>query len=221
MSSQSALPEPQMNPPQPRPAVSPSPVLSVSNEALIVVLTAPDPTALRRLQGDLLQSGLSLTPETWKVLTDFHDYLVSIVTRTTSREYSHLASMLDMGAVGIVALQHVLSARGEEDFWWTFLLSALSEGLMVTAARQYVKAWEGEMAAVHEQAAWKVQQAFWDVSQALRPQLDPAERRQYLDQLIAPLYNNNLNSTLRAILLIRFFQVLLLARLYLDLRGVQ
>jgi hypothetical protein len=216
MANQSALSEPSMNPPQTIPAVASSPA---SNEALLIVLTAPDPAALRCLQGDLLQSELPLSPETWQVLADFHDYLVSIVARTTSREYSHLASMLDMGAVGIVALQHVMNARGEEDFWWTFLLSALSEGLMITAARQYVKAWEGEMAAVHEQAAWKIQQAFWRISKALRPQLDPAERREYLDQLIAPLYNNDLNSTLRAILLIRFFQVLLLARLYLDLRG--
>jgi hypothetical protein len=154
-------------------------------------------------------------------LADFHDYLVAIVTRSTSREYSHLASMLDIGAVGIVALQHVISARGEANFWWTFLLSALSEGLMVTAARQYVRAWEGEMAAVHEQTAWKVQQAFWNISQALRPQLDPAGRRQHVDRLMAPLSSNEVSSTFRAILLIRYFQVLLLARLHLDLQGEQ
>jgi hypothetical protein len=198
-----------------------SPVPDGAGDALLAVLTAPAPAALRRLQGDLLQSELSLSPETWQILADFHDYLVAIFTRSSSREYSHLASLLDMGAVGIVALQHVISARGEEDFWWTFLLSALSEGLMVTAARQYVKAWEGELAAVHEQTAWKVQQAFWRVSQALRPDLDPAERRQHLDRLMAPLYSNQVNNTVRAILLIRFFQILLLARLHLDLRAGQ
>lgn len=201
----------------PNPAQAIAPALSASADSLLAVLSAPDPMVLRRLQGDLLQAGLPLGAETWQLLTDFHDYLVSIATRTTSREYSHLASLLDMGAVGIVALQHVLGARGEPHFWSTLLLSALSEGLMITAARQYVKAWDGEMAAVHEQAVWKVQQAFWRVSQALQPQMDAAERRQHLDHLIVPLNNNDMNSTIRTILLVRFFQVLLLAHLHLDL----
>jgi hypothetical protein len=88
---------------------------------------------------------------------------------------------------------------------------------MITAARQYVKAWEGEMAAVHEQAVWKVQQAFWRVSLALQPRMDAAERHQHLDRLIAALQDNGNNNTTRTLLLVRFFQVLLLAHLHLDL----
>jgi hypothetical protein len=190
-------------------------------EGLLAVLSMPSPAALRRLQGELQQSGLPLTAETWQLLSDFYDYLVAVLARSTSREYSHLASLLDIGAVGIIALQHVLSARGEKHFWWSFLINAFGEGLMVTAARQYVKAWEGEMTAVHEQTTWRVQQSFWRVSQQLRPQLDAAERRQHLDTLFAPLHSNAVSNTFRAILLIRFYQVLLLAYLHLDLEREQ
>jgi hypothetical protein len=192
--------------------------LEATGNTLLAVMSEPSPAVLRQLQGDLLQAGLSLRPETWQLLADFYDYLVALRSRATAREYSHLASLLDVGAVGTVALQHVVNARGEEHFWQTLLLNVLGEGLMIAAARQYVKAWEGEMSAVHEQAARIAQQAFWRVSQALRPQLDEAERRQHLDQLFAPLYSSEVHNTFRAILLIRFFQVLLLAHLHLDLQ---
>lgn len=193
------------------------PGLEAAGNTLLAVMSAPSPAVLRQLQGDLLQAELALRPETWQLLSDFYEYLIALRSRATARQYSHLASLLDVGAVGTVALQHVVNARGEKHFWQTLLLNVLGEGLMIAAARQYVKAWEGEMSAVHEQAAWKAQQAFWRVSQALRPQLDAAERRQHLDQLFAPLYSSEVHNTFRAILLIRFFQVLLLAHLHIDL----
>jgi hypothetical protein len=190
----------------------------VVGRSLLAVLANPDPPRLRQLQADLLQAELALSPQTWQLLTEFYDYLVALFTRTNSREYSHFASLLDIGAVGSVALQHILNARGEANFWWTLLLNGVGEGLMITAARQYVKAWEGEMAAVHEQAAWKVQQAFWHISRTLQPQLDAGERRRHLEQLFSPLHHPGTQNTLRAVLLVRYFQVLLLAHLHLDLQ---
>ena len=57
------------------------------------------------------------------------------------------------------------------------LSGALTEGLMVLATRQHVRAWEGELESVHRKAAWQLYEELWRWSSGRNSDLSPGERR--------------------------------------------
>jgi hypothetical protein len=188
----------------------------IADDNLILLAAAPTPEALRQLQTGLLAAGVGQADPVWPLLDAYYEFLTTLAVRATSREFSHFASLLDMGAVGGVALQNILMA--EEGQWWSRLLAGgLSEGLMVLAARQYVHAWEGELGAVFTAASWRLYRELWRVSETWRPDLPFAERHRLLEELIAPLAEDTLEGTQRAALATRLFQLLLLTRVRLAL----
>jgi hypothetical protein len=181
--------------------------------SLSTVLTNPTPDVLWRLQGDLLSEGFPPDDPVMTILDAFHNFLNELVASATAREYSHFASMLDMGAVGGVAIQNLLESKKSGDWWQRLLVGGLSESLMIYAARQYVKAWENEMSSDLNQAAWFLYRQYWQLSAEMQPDLDPEKRRLLIDELLAPALNPEVSGTARAALLGRLFQLLLLAGL--------
>lgn len=184
---------------------------------LLLLAAIPTPESLRLLQTALLAAGAGEADAVWPLLDTYYDFLTTLAARATSREFSHFASLLDMGAVGGVALQNILLAEAEGNWWTRLLAGGLSEGLMVLAARQYVRAWEGELDAVFTAAGWRLYRELWRVSEALRPALPAAERSRLVDRLLAPLADAGLSSAQRAALITRLYQLLLLARVRLAL----
>lgn len=180
---------------------------------LFLLAAVPTPDSLRQLQSGLLRAGIAEDDPLWTLLDAYFGFLTSLAARATSREFSHFASMLDIGAVGGVALQNLLLAEADGQWWQRLLAGGLSEGLMVLAARQYVRAWEGEMSAVYATASWRLYRELWQVSARLQPTLPLAERQRLLDDLLNPLRDGDLNGTQRAILATRLYQLLLLVRL--------
>ncbi|MDT8307457.1 MAG: hypothetical protein RRC07_16110 [Anaerolineae bacterium] len=180
---------------------------------LFLLAAVPTPGTLRQLQARLLSAGIGAAEPVWLLLDAYYEFLTALAARATSREFSHFASLLDIGAVGSVALQNVLLVEKEDRWWQRLLAGGLSEGLMVLAARQYVRAWEGEMGAVYAAAGWRLYRQLWHVSARLQPALPAEERRRLLDDLLAPLAEGDLSGTQRAILATRLFQLLLLVRL--------
>lgn len=177
------------------------------------LIHAPTPQGLWQLRAAVLQSGRHLSPPGDELLTHFYTFLTELTSRATAREYSHLASMLDMGAVGVVAVQNIVHAEGGQETWRRLLLGAFSEGLMVLAARQYVKAWEGEIQAVYQSTAWHLYAALWHTSLTFQPELAADKRRELIEKLLAPIHDARVNGTTKALLLARLFQVLLLVHL--------
>src|SRR5690606_7716693 len=104
---------------------------------LLLYAAEPTPESLRRLQTALLAVGIAEEDPVWSLLDSYYAFLTTLAARATSREFSHFASLLDMGAVGGVALQNLLHAEAEGQWWNRLLVGGLSEGLMVLAARQY------------------------------------------------------------------------------------
>jgi hypothetical protein len=147
------------------------------------------------------------------ILDAFHHFLNELLASSTAREYSHFASILDIGAVGGVAIQNLLDRRESEGWWQRLLLGGLSESLMILAARQYVKAWENEMTADMEHAAWFIYRRYWQLSAEMQPELAPDERRRLVDELLAPIKDSEVNGTAKAVLIGRLFQILLIAKL--------
>lgn len=183
--------------------------------SLIQVLTEPTPAALWQLRGELLEIGLASDSRVMTTLHEFYQFLNELVASSTAREFSHFASILDMAAVAGVAIQNLMNIEESEDWWKRFVVGATSEGLMVLAARQYVKAWEEEMRASYNAAAWYLSQEYWELSARLRPDLPLQERRQLVDRLLVPIQDDQLGGLVKAGLIVRLFQVLLLARLKL------
>jgi hypothetical protein len=185
---------------------------------LKTVLTIPTPTALWQLRADLLQMGLAADSAVWQTLDQFHLFLTELTAKSEAHQYSHFASLLDIGAVGGVAVQNLADARNASELWRKLLLGGLSESLMVLAARQYVKAWEGEMTAVYHNTAWNLYQSLWQLSEMTQPNMNNADRRQLVEKLLAPLHDEAVMGTIKAVLIGRLFQILLLAHLSMSLR---
>ena len=141
------------------------------------VLTAPTPDSLVQLQGALLACSDQGEPvmQALKVAGRFYSYLSELQSKITARQYSELASLLDIGAVGAVALENIL-ASGEGDWWQRLLLGGTAEALMIGASRQYIKAWTIETQLVHTKAAWYLSEALWHTSVQMQPEIAAEQR---------------------------------------------
>lgn len=185
-------------------------------DSLAQVLKMPTPDGLWQLRADLLESGLRPDARSITILGEFHDFLNELVASSTSRQYSHFASILDLGAVGSVAIQNLLEMRETEDWSQRLFAGALGEALMVLAARQYVKAWEEELKANYNAAAWFLSEEFWRLSTELKPDLPDAQRRLLIGRLEATLRNGEVEGIVRAGHIVIFFQLLLFVQLQLG-----
>jgi hypothetical protein len=177
------------------------------------ILTAPTPAALVALQGALLMAGRGGdAAESLAIAGEFHAYLSELQSKLTAKEYNELASRLDIGAVGVVALENLIQTDREQ-FWERLLLGAMSEILMVAASRQYIRAWDSETGLVHRRAAWYLAEALWRTSAEMQPDLAPSRRWEAIQQLLAPAYSAGVPAPEKAVLLGRVFQILLLTYL--------
>ncbi len=185
---------------------------------LDLILREPTPAALWALQGELLVREGSASEEEIPALrgaqeaaAEFYLYLSELQSKTSARTFSELASLLDIGAVGAVAIENVITER--ENILEKLLLGGLGESLMVLASRQYIKAWEVEAGLVHRRAAWYLFEALWRLSAQNQPTLPPAERKDRIQALLAPCLDDDTPAALKVVLLVRLFQVLLLIHL--------
>lgn len=183
------------------------------HEALTRALRSPTADDLWRLRAELLQAGLTRESRALRVLDEFHDFLDRLATSTSSRDYSNLASKLDIGAVGGVVLEQVLESGKAEDLALRLFTGMLSEGLMMLATRQHVRAWEGELSSVYRGAAWFIYEEMWHWAAQRKPDLPPRERRQLLDRLLQPVHSEEAGGFSKALLLGLLFQLLLLSHL--------
>jgi len=182
------------------------------------VLNRPTPDALWNLRADLLALADRLLPDrrqeaawTLEIAREFYGYLAELNSKMTARAYSQLASRMDMGSVGMLAVQDLITER--EHLLESLFLGGLSEGLMVLATLQYVKAWEAEMALAHSHATWWLFGALWRLSREFRPEMAAGERQKLLDGLLAPARAEETQLPVKAALLVRLFQMLLVASL--------
>jgi hypothetical protein len=182
-------------------------------DALKNVLTAPEVKGLWALRAELLEAGLPDDSRVWSVVDQFQKFLDDLATSSTSREYSELASLLDISAIGGVVLENVLEKEGAEELGLRLLAGLVSEGLMVAATRQHVKAWGTELDAVYRRSAWFLYGELWRWAKELKPDLPAAERRRLLDRLLAPVHSEETSGLSKATLIGLLFQVLLLSYL--------
>ncbi len=190
-------------------------------EGLTGTLTHPTPEALWRLRADLLEAGVTPGARVWRVLEEYQRFLQSVLTGSTSRHYSELASKLDIGSITGVVVDRFFEAKDARSLARSLLSGFLSEGLMVLATRQHVRAWEESLGAVCSCASWFLYQELWDWSQEKNPELASEERRRMLDRLFMPLCSKEAAGPSKAVLIGALFQLLLLSRTLDELTRTQ
>lgn len=184
------------------------------DQAIGSILNQPTPEGLVALQGALLVCGQQedAAARALEITDQFHAYLGELQSKLAARDYSELASRLDIGAVGAVALENIVAAD-KDNFWQRLVLGGTAEALMVAASRQYVKAWEVETGLVHSRAAWYLAKALWRTSCDMQPDLDSAQRWGAIQDLLAPAQDPEVPASSKAVLLGRIFQILILTTL--------
>lgn len=186
-------------------------------ESLAIVLKQPTPAAVWQLRGDLLQAGFAAKHPIWPVIEQFYAFLNELSAGMKAHEFSKMATLLDIGAVGGVAIQGVIAGdMPVADLWKKLIAGSVGEGLMVLASRQYVKGAKAEILGIYNAAAWYLFEALWHVSDQLQPDLLPADRRSLLDQLLTPILLEETEDGVKMILLGRLYQVLLLVHLLVE-----
>jgi hypothetical protein len=182
-------------------------------EQISRVARFPTANELWKLHGALLACtrGQPDAELTLKVAREFYVYLSELQSKMTSRQYNELASRLDIASVGVLALQDILIEQ--ENLGKSLLLGSIGEGLMILASRQYVKAWEQELKAVHRNAAWTLYDVLWHLSRHYQPDLAATERLALIEATLAPALDDNAPFETRLLLLLRLFQVSLLLQI--------
>lgn len=181
------------------------------------ILTAPSPEALWELYGYLLAADADAP--LLETVAFFHHYLCDLQSKATARQYSEFASLLDIGAVGGVAVQNLVGAfatretDGGRELLEKILLGTGSESLMVAASRQYVKAWQAELHSVHCQAAWFLSGALWRLGADSDVAAEPGERWARIQALFGPVRDPDVPNPDKALLLARVFQLILVSQL--------
>jgi hypothetical protein len=184
------------------------------HQAVGSILSQPTPEGLVSLQGALLVCGQQeeAAGQALQVANHFHIYLSELQSKLAARAYSELASRLDIGAVGAVALENIITAE-RENFWQRLMLGGVAEGLMVAASRQYVKGWEVETGLVHSRAAWYLAEALWQASCRMQPDFESNARWSAIQDLLAPAHDPDVPASSKALLLGRIFQILIITYL--------
>jgi len=153
----------------------------------------------------------SLIDQALDLTREFDQYLSELKSKLQARHYNELASRLDMGAVGALAIQNLLT-EGRESLK-SYLLGGLSEGMIILASRQYIKAWDREMRSAHHRAVWFLYGALWRISRQAQPGLAADKRQALIDDLMSPAMDEEAPPQVRATLLTRLFQIGLLVLL--------
>jgi len=187
-------------------------------ETILALLSHPAPIDLYRL-GALLREQQLAAPETTRpafadaleITSHYYAFLTSIQAKTTAEGYNKLASLLDLGAVGSVTIQNLMVER--ENLLKRLVVGTAGESLLLIGSLQYVKAWEQESRALHEQAAWQLFDALWKLSLAGQPDLSGVTRRQIIEAMLAPCFDMELRATQRTVYVGWMFQLVLLATL--------
>ena len=179
-------------------------------ESLFAVLTRPTDEALWRLRADLLESGLPADSEVWPLLQDLRDYIDQLETTTSSRDFSRLASKLDISAISGVILERVAERGDGSERALRLVSGLLSEGLMALATRQHVRAWSAELGAIHRSAAWRLYDRLWRWTERRTPELAADRRRRLIDELLSPIRRDDVSDMDRSVLLGRLFQIIVL-----------
>jgi hypothetical protein len=180
-------------------------------EALSRTLSYPTTENLWQLRAELLESGVPPGSRVWTILGEYQRFLEQVRTSTESRQYSELASQLDIASISGIVVERFLEPQSARALALSVISGILSEGLMAAATRQHVKAWKAGLASVCAGSAWFLYEEMWHWARRKKPELNAGERRRLLDLLFAPVCSANPGDAGTFQLIGSLFQLLLIS----------
>ena len=129
------------------------------------------------------------------------------------KEKSERASWFDLGSVGVLALENVLTA--DKITLPRIVMSALSEGLMFVASRQYVAGSRQVLEGLYRQHAAAMYRELWALATDHRKALaakDVREVQAAIDGFFAKLGADGVTAEARIAVLRQFYALLVLVR---------
>ncbi|MHC4398466.1 MAG: hypothetical protein ACYTG0_02165 [Planctomycetota bacterium] len=188
---------------------TPKASLSVTLER---ILSMPVPDDLWRLQAELLTVGGEAAERAREVAGAFHSFLRDLESKVASRSASRLGAALATASVSSVGLQEMLAE--DEDPLRRLVASGVTALLEVGAAVKSVEAWEVEASLVYYDVAWYLYGELWAVFETSLPEQSAQERKDLLDRLLKPVVDPEVEPAAKSAVLVRFFQIVLTARLW-------
>lgn len=179
------------------------------------ILREPSVDALWDLHPHLLAADSPEAEAARDLAGSFYSYLTEVQSKLTSKQYSSVAALLQVAAVGTLGTQDTVEAimSGSPQAMGELLTGGLAAIMETVSNFQIVKAWETEFASTHDAAVWDLYGALWRISAELQPDLTAEKRQALINGLLAPARNSDLDGSIRAALIIRLFQLLLAIRL--------
>ena len=106
----------------------------------------------------------------------FHTFAAEVKGFIVSRDFSKKASLLDVGSIGVLALENVLTAERKSLF--RILMSGLSEGLAFVASRQYIYGSTAVLDSLYRTNTVALYDDLWALATEIRGPLDEKTARE-------------------------------------------
>jgi hypothetical protein len=159
--------------------------------------------------------------ETLSVLADLSDLCDAFFRFTTcllhnlkGKGFTQFATLWDMATVGSLALHDLMDGRWRQ--LKDLLASAFSEGSMIMASLQYVRAAEENLKTVTDEHASFLYGKLWGVALEIRKGLTPAEAREAqkgLDDFFSALKSEGTPIETRMVVLLQIYMIMLKIRM--------
>jgi len=158
-------------------------------------------------------------------VTRLYQFTAEVRGFAESRKAAETASMFDLGAVGVLALENILTA--DKVTLMRLLMSGLSEGLMFLASRQYVGGSNAVLTATYRSHAVAVRDGLWALAADFRSGDDIAamrEARAAIETLFAKLDDPGVAVGAKVTVIYQLYALVALvrcARFLQDLEGLR
>ncbi|TLZ72109.1 MAG: hypothetical protein E6K10_03315 [Methanobacteriota archaeon] len=177
--------------------------LAVSFQAALAdALSQMDDAALFRLRSELSAIRAVVADGKDKALgasvdralaavTRFHAFASEVKGFVVSREFSSRASLFDIGSIGILSIENVLTAEKKNLF--RLMMSGLSEGLAFAASRQYIYGSTAVLEGLYRTNSAALYDELWALASEFRGPMDETAAREvqagldaFIGQIAAP-----------------------------------
>ena len=124
-------------------------------------------------------------------VTKYHSFASEVKGFVVSRDFSSKASLFDIGSIGVLAMENVLTAERKSLF--RLLMSGLSEGLAFAASRQYIYGSTAVLDGLYRTNSASLYDDLWALATEFRGPMDEKAAREvqagldgFFHQIAAP-----------------------------------
>jgi hypothetical protein len=160
--------------------------------------------------------------ESLDVAGDFHEFSVEMRSEIESRDFSQMASIFDLTAIGTLAAQDILPHLDEISLP-KILLGALSEGLIFLGSRQYVAGAQKIVNARLRIHSLKVYRRLWELPMDFKTHFtekDVGRLQESLEKFFAELLREDVPPPSKIAVLLQFYTLILAIQIEKTIRAL-